>query len=406
MIKSIEIVNGFGEHLTIELGAPEKTGLWVKSIKGIGPGKANINTTDLASSDGGIYNSARSEIRNITLTLGMVSYVDAAGNKLSVEDVRRNLYRWFAKKRAIDFIVHTDRIDLITYGYVESNEPDIFNKQETTSISIICPDPNMYIQNGSEGISFSSTDDIFEFPISFIQTSDTSFLPDKLYYEKEDDEYFLTADTEMDPLKTYYEEDPDGGYENPVTTEYFETEDTEFKPGKEYFELFDDGVADPYYYSTSDLVMDTNKTYYEYQSVTEFAQLITIVNKDTFYDGEVEIGLNFVIYISGEVHGLKLYKVYDAYNYDTIEFDDAAIQLATSGSGLNAGDRIDLCTISGKKSATLTRDAVKYNIMNALGKNPGWFQLDQGQNTFSYAATSGQEYVSINIEYTKAYEGV
>ena len=61
MIKSIEIVNGFGEHLTIELGAPEKTGLWVKSIKGIGPGKANINTTDLASSDGGIYNSARSE---------------------------------------------------------------------------------------------------------------------------------------------------------------------------------------------------------------------------------------------------------------------------------------------------------------------------------------------------------
>ena len=56
---------------------------------------------------------------------------------MSVEDVRRDLYRWFAKKKPISFIVHTDRISLVSYGYVESNEPDIFNNQETTSISII-----------------------------------------------------------------------------------------------------------------------------------------------------------------------------------------------------------------------------------------------------------------------------
>ena len=415
MIESVEVVNSFGESLTIELGAPEKTGLWVKSIKGIGPGKANINTTDLASSDGGIYNSARSEIRNITMTLGIVDYMGEDGTINSVEDVRRNLYRWFAKKRPINFIIHTDRIDLISYGYVESNEPDIFQKDETTSISIICPDPNMYLYASSEGLSFSSTEDAFEFPMAFVVTSDAEFQPEKLYYELIDDEYELTTDTKKLLGKTYYEEAPitvitrpiydeevcNEGYENPVDSEYFVTSDTVMQPGKEYFELVDD-----HYESTDDInEFVEGKTYYEYQSVTEFAKLIDIANKSTYYDGEIEIGLNIVIYITGEVSGLSIYKIYDRYNYDVMSFDDVALSLAI-GSGLNAGDEIRVCTITGKKYAILIREAVEYNIMNALGKSPAWFQLDQGNNTFSYGAESGSGNVSVNIEYVRAYEGV
>ena len=33
---------------------------------------------------------------------------------------------------------------LQVYGYVETNEPDIFSEMESSSISIICPDPKMY----------------------------------------------------------------------------------------------------------------------------------------------------------------------------------------------------------------------------------------------------------------------
>ena len=392
MIKSITIINDFGEKKVIELGAPETSGLWVKAMKGIGPGKANINVTDMASSDGGIYNSARSEVRNITLTLGFIPYTIRDGNKditYSVEDVRRDLYKWFAKKRWIEFIVNMEqsmglddnrqeiirKFSLGTDGYVESNEPDIFNKEETTSISIICPDPNMYIydENGnitSEALSFSATDDTFTWCTEF-------------YYDREPEE-----------LDNYCNEVS-------PTDEYFLTTDTVMQPGKEYFEL-----VNGEYVSTEDInSFADGKTYYEYQSVTELAKLTTIATKETDYDGEIEIGLHITINILGEVSGLALYKIYDAYHYDTIALDDASMSLIIGG-GLTAGDEIHISTINGKKNAILIREAVEYNIMNALGKNPSWFKLDQGINTFSYGAASGAESVFITISYEKAYEGV
>lgn len=397
MIKSITVINNANEQLMIELGAPEKTGLWVKSIKGIGPGKASINTTDMASSDGGIFNSARAEIRNITLTIGIV-----AAQGLNVEQIRHNTYRWFAKKKSLTFIITTDVITLATYGYVESNEPDIFNKQETMAISIICPDPNFYAVSGSEGVDFSAIEDAFEFPLAFIQTQDTSFLPDKIYYEYLYEEYVFTTDPEMVAGKTYYEEDPAYGYENDVTsTEYFQTQDTEMKSGKEYFEKSGDE-----YYSTADIngFID-GKTYYEYNSITEFATLATIANKSFDYDGEISVGVDITIYISGEVTGLSIHKVYDSYNFDTLSINDEAISMIV-GSGLIPGDEIRICTTKGSKYAVLIRNAEQYNIINALGKSPSWFELNQGLNTFSYSAVSGANYVSIDISYTKAYEGV
>ena len=118
MIKSIEIINYLDESLKIELGAPETSGLWVKSIKGIGPGKASISTTDMASSDGGIFNSARSEIRNITLSLGVVERRDSDNKIVSVETTRRKLYKFFGKKREICFYINTD------YKFDPSNEED------------------------------------------------------------------------------------------------------------------------------------------------------------------------------------------------------------------------------------------------------------------------------------------
>ena len=165
MIKSIEVINYLGDPpLVLELGAPEKEGLYIKSIEGIGPGKASINTTNLASGDGGIYNSARSEIRNVTMTIGFLEGPDASGVYRSIEDARQKTYKYFPRKRFVRLIFHTDNRDLYTDGYVESNEPDIFSKDETTAISIICPDPNMYNSEGSNIINFSAIRDEFEFP--------------------------------------------------------------------------------------------------------------------------------------------------------------------------------------------------------------------------------------------------
>jgi hypothetical protein len=51
-------------------------------------------------------------------------------------------------------------------GYVESNEPDIFSDYETATISIICPDPNIYSAGDDRllRVVFSGVEAKFEFP--------------------------------------------------------------------------------------------------------------------------------------------------------------------------------------------------------------------------------------------------
>ena len=48
MIKAITVTTPKGESLKLTLANPEESGLIVKSIEGLGPSKANINTTELA----------------------------------------------------------------------------------------------------------------------------------------------------------------------------------------------------------------------------------------------------------------------------------------------------------------------------------------------------------------------
>lgn len=45
MIKSITVTNYLGDSIKLELARPEESGFVVKSVTGLGPGSANINTT-------------------------------------------------------------------------------------------------------------------------------------------------------------------------------------------------------------------------------------------------------------------------------------------------------------------------------------------------------------------------
>lgn len=161
MIKSVTIINYLGEAIKLELRAPEKSGFLVQRIEGLGPSKASINSTEAASMDGAIYNSARVSSRNIVLYL---QFLDIP----SVEYVRQLSYKYFPIKKQVCLIIETDNRICQTYGYVESNEPNIFSNQETTQISIICPDPYLYSYGvlGTQVTVFSGIDALFEFPFS------------------------------------------------------------------------------------------------------------------------------------------------------------------------------------------------------------------------------------------------
>ena len=156
MIKSVTVVNHLGESLKLDLASPEKSGFIVKSIEGLGPVKATVNTTKMSTTDGALYNSARVDERNIVLRLEFMW-------KETVEEVRHISYKYFPIKKQITLIVETEKRKCAINGYVESNEPDIFNKQSGCQISIICPYPYFYDANGKQETVFSGIAPSFEF---------------------------------------------------------------------------------------------------------------------------------------------------------------------------------------------------------------------------------------------------
>lgn len=161
MIKSVTATNFLGHSLKLEMTNPESSGFIIKGITGLGPCKANINSKELATSDGAVYNSARVNSRNIVLNLQFM-------HSPTIEDVRQKSYKYFPLKKKVKLTIETDNRICETYGYVEANEPDIFSKNEGCQISIICPDPFFYSagETGTQVTVFYGVDDVFEFPFS------------------------------------------------------------------------------------------------------------------------------------------------------------------------------------------------------------------------------------------------
>lgn len=158
MIKNIGVINHLGESLRIDLTNPEGSGFIIESIDGLGPPRANVNLTELATSDGSIDNSAFLETRNIVLSLRFLE-------NPTIEATRLLTYKYFPIKRTITFLIETDRRNCMIMGRVESNEPDIFSEEEGCQISILCPDPYFYSVQDN-GTVFFGVRSRFEFPFS------------------------------------------------------------------------------------------------------------------------------------------------------------------------------------------------------------------------------------------------
>lgn len=157
MIRKVSITNHTGDAVTIDLYQPLESGFLVRDISGLGPMKADIHMTELATTDGSIFNSSRATYRNIVLSLEFMS------NHKTIEEVRLDSYKYFPVKRPITIMVETDSRIADILGYVETNEPDIFSENEGCQVSIICPDP-YFKKFGMNRTIFSGVDPKFHFP--------------------------------------------------------------------------------------------------------------------------------------------------------------------------------------------------------------------------------------------------
>lgn len=159
MIKSVTAVNFKGESIKMDLFHPESSGFIIIKIDGIGPGKATVTKNDSKVYDGGTITSARLPSRNIKMEIQFL-WVN------SIEDVRHKSYKYFPLKKPLTLIFETDTRTVEIEGVVESNEPDIFSSEESTNISIICPDPYFYAsgENARSKTEFSGINAVFEIP--------------------------------------------------------------------------------------------------------------------------------------------------------------------------------------------------------------------------------------------------
>lgn len=294
----------------MELASPDKSGLAIYNIEGLGPGTSNINLTELATNDGGIYNSSRLPSRNVVMNLRFMF------NPM-IEDVRQMTYKYFPIKKQIKIIVETDNRLVETVGYVESNEPVIFSREEFTQISVVCPDPFLHASgiNGTNITIFYGVDPLFEFEFS-----------------------------------------------NESLTE----------------------------------------------NLLEFGEIKNNSEEVIVYEGDSDVGVLMTINAIGEASNIVIYNVMtrESMSIDTDKIARMTGVTSPSGYGIIQGDEIIINTVRGEKSIYLLRGGIRTNILNALDKNPDWFQLHKGDNIFAYDAEYGSSNLQFRIENGTLYDGV
>lgn len=146
----VSTYGGDGDPLELPLvsdGAILLAPFQIQKIDGIGPVKANINTSQFGDFDGEAFYGSSIPKRNIVLTMGLnPDWADQ-----TVEGLRQELYKWFMPKlrtklKFVSTHLPTCEID----GYVESLEPNIFSKDPEIQISIICPTPDFIASAATE----------------------------------------------------------------------------------------------------------------------------------------------------------------------------------------------------------------------------------------------------------------
>lgn len=162
MLKSITITNYLGNSATYRIQGADPddgSGLLITEITGLGPTKADINMTELATADGGIFNSARASSRNIVIKAKFT-------NAKTIEEARLASYKFFPIKKKVIFHIETDNRIAETEGYVESNDPVIFSDSCEMQVSILCESPYFLSvsEEGKKETTFAGIDFLFEFP--------------------------------------------------------------------------------------------------------------------------------------------------------------------------------------------------------------------------------------------------
>lgn len=161
MLFSLWVINERGEQYEL---THQQDKFIVSEVEGLGYPVNNINISPAVNVDGGRYNSAHLNTRNIVITVHFVGY--------NIETRRHELYKMLPAKSKVKVMYKCKERHVYTEGYVESIDVPIFVKHEIAQISIICPDAYWHDFSTIVGrTSYSLA--MFKFPEGFPEQGET-----------------------------------------------------------------------------------------------------------------------------------------------------------------------------------------------------------------------------------------
>jgi hypothetical protein len=141
---------------------------------------------------------------------------------------------------------------------------------------------------------------------------------------------------------------------------------------------------------------------WSYQPNIQFGAIEINPRKSILYEGDVPVGIMVYLTITGSPGDVEIINITGR---TAMLIDDSRVYMLTGGY-MQPGDEIIISTIRGSKFIYLERNGEFFNILNAIGRNVSWFQLDRGDNVFAYTAVNGIASLQFRLENQIAYEGV
>lgn len=158
--------------------------------------------------------------------------------------------------------------------------------------------------------------------------------------------------------------------------------------------------ADPYFKAVDELVsyFSNISSLFEFPfsmtaSGEEISAITSDVRKSIINTGDVASGIIIELYAIGDVVNPIIYDV----------FKRTHIKLMLT---MEQNDLIIINTNSGKKAITLIRAGVSSNALGYMYPDSSWFELESGDNVFTYDAENGKANLQLTFRTSVLYGGV
>lgn len=422
MIKTVSVVNQFGDEISTNFVGVYEAPYVITKIEGHGPVGANINLTQFATNDGAMYNSARVGERALSLTLAVVAQPGK-----TIEHARRWIYKTYSVKNRVTLVFTTDTGTYIIKGYVEKCEPDIFDKITKVKITIVCPDPYFYAP-AKTVTNIQSVKGGFEFPfadntIAINGETLFSFVENGLRYFVNDPNIDATwVKSDKTGLNRY------GQDMSRMVEKIVPSAGMRYEIHDEWRTTYLNSMIDDMTNSAvnigvmSELDRDLGGTaYFLYVNnqksdvvkwpshALKFGEIQSNAKLDMEYSGSFDNGVVIRSKLYGKLVDIPRIRYSDSVNPTSyLELDMKQVK-DKIGEDFEKGDYIEVGTKNGNKYVRIWHKNHWTSCLNAVGTNPYWPRIQQGRNTITCLIMGDNinQYAAMHeVEYDTKHQGI